>query len=330
MNMSKSLTEAEKLCALHQYAEAETAYTQYLKDKPDADISAKLGFVQLKQKKYYDAINSFSDAAAGNPLNPEYFDNLGDVFAVVHQFDDARQMYERAAALSGKSDYQLKSGDMAFAAGEIGDALAIYIRELEGEPENPDIYQRIAAVLEKQGKVSEAQAARDKELQYRQKQTESKPSADSWFAYGNLQLSLRNFQEAERGFLESLTYEKRAHTYLCLGETQILLNKDADAAFENAASADPLDFDILVETGDVLTKHAKYDTAITYYTQALGLRNVNADTWVAIAYALYKSGNTEDAQAFYEMAKASAAVRELPWADKMHKSAKTDELDTVF
>jgi predicted ATPase len=33
---------------------------------------------------------------------------------------------------------------------------------------------------------------------------------------------------------------------------------------------------------------------------------------------------------FFEMAKASSSVRELPWADKLHKSEKTNALDAAL
>ncbi len=77
----------------------------------------------------------------------------------------------------------------------------------------------------------------------------------------------------------------------------------------------------------VITYLELYEDAIGYYTKALELRTVHADAWAGIAYDLLKMGNTADAKAFFEMAKASAAVRELPWADKLHRSDKTKALD---
>ena len=38
----------------------------------------------------------------------------------------------------------------------------------------------------------------------------------------------------------------------------------------------------------------------------------------------------DDARAFFEMAKATGSMRELPWADKLHKSYKTEALDQAF
>ncbi|MDO5844957.1 MAG: hypothetical protein Q4Q53_07425, partial [Methanocorpusculum sp.] len=57
------------------------------------------------------------------------------------------------------------------------------------------------------------------------------------------------------------------------------------------------------------------------------LRSVHAEAWIGIAFALLKTNRKDEAKAFFEMAKASSAVRELPWEDKLHKSFKTDELD---
>jgi len=95
--------------------------------------------------------------------------------------------------------------------------------------------------------------------------------------------------------------------------------------------------DTLYEVGEADETNAhyfanleKYDLAIQMYMQALSLHHSNADTWVAMAYAFYKSGNLKDADIFYEMAKITGFLSNISLVDKMHMSEKTAELDKVL
>ncbi|HJJ48886.1 MAG TPA: hypothetical protein O0X39_07880 [Methanocorpusculum sp.] len=329
--MSDILKEAEEKTLLHQYAGAETLYKQYLNEKDEPSVRESLGLVQLKQKKYYEAVETLSEVCEEDETNAAYFANLAEALKEIHRFDDALAMYERAAQISGSHKYQLKAGELNICLGNLDSALALFLLIQSMHQDDPDVYACLAEVQEKKGQTLDAALSRGRELKLRKAQTESAPSAEMWLKYAELEGKLGHWAEAKQGFAESLKCAGSSRARLGLAEAMAHLNDaDADREFEAAAAFDPLDFAMLVTIGDTLTRLEKYGLAIQMYTQALALRNVNADTWVAIAYALYKSGNLEDAQAFYEMAKASAAVREMPWADKMHKSEKTEELDKVF
>ncbi|HJJ29237.1 MAG TPA: BTAD domain-containing putative transcriptional regulator [Methanocorpusculum sp.] len=337
--MTDLLAQARDKTRLHQYGEAEALYTQYLENPAASEIISSeaaavrdlLGFVQMKQKKYYEAIETFSECCEADEENAEYFAHLAEALKAVHRFEDAMAMYQRAAQISGSFLHQLKAGEMNLSLGNHDAALALFLLIQSVHQSEPEVYAYLAKALSAKGMELDAALSKGKELELRKALTETAPSGETWAAYAHLQLSLKNYAEAKRGYRESLQFADSANVRLGLGEALVHLKDEAaDREFEAAAAIDPLDFAMLVTIGDTLTRLGKYALAIQMYAQALALHNVNADTWVAIAYALYKSGNSEDAQAFYEMAKASAAVREMPWADKMHKSEKTEELDKVF
>ena len=117
-----------------------------------------------------------------------------------------------------------------------------------------------------------------------------------------------------------------------LGSARVMNGKPAEgvAEYETAAEISGENFSLLSEIAESATKFKMYDAAIRVYTRALAVRNINGDAWAGIAYALLMLNQKDDARAFFEMAKATGSMRELPWADKLHKSYKTEALDQAF
>jgi len=169
----------------------------------------------------------------------------------------------------------------------------------------------------------------EKEVVCRRKVLETTENARNWYLLGDTLANLKRWDEAETAFRRSLELEDIGNTSLRLGSILIQLGKTEDGKkfISHYANNAGQSLRAILQIGDVMTNLGQYDDAITYYTKALEIRNVRADTWTAIAYALLMKGQKKEAKAFFEMAKASAAIRELPWADKMHKSDKTTILD---
>jgi len=331
--MNEILVRADGLARLHRNKEAENLYKEYLKTNSDPEVYESLGNIQLMQKKYYEAIDSFSAAVEKSPSNAKYFASLGNAFLLIHRYADAKKMYTNAARISGKVEYQLKVADIIVEEGNPDEALILLYLILSKNPENPDIYSRIALIQHKKGMEREAMISCLHELKLRKQIVSEEPSADSWYKLGRLCGYFNQWDKAKDAFSKSLKCDNvQAKTHIALGDALIRNGNEKEGLleFEKACSTDALDFNMYVKSGDKLTELNKYDEAISFYARALELENVNADTWVAIAYALYKKGDLEDARAFYEMAKATVTVREMPWANKMHKSKKTEELDKVL
>lgn len=328
--MSDILAEAENKISLHEYESAEKIYRNYLEKNPSDDkVWNSLGIVLQKEKKFYEASDAFGTASDLDTNNSVYYFNLGNVLAEIHRYAEAKAVFEKAAEISDDIRYQFKVGDMLGFLGQYDKALLLYSLLLTKYQDNPGLYRRMTVVQNHLGRTADALVSAGKEMEVRQKLIETEPNAMNWYKYADLKARLSLWDEAKIGLEKSLEFEESADTHMRLGAVLVMLkmHEEADAEFEKAASFDPRDFDFLMTLADRLCSIAQYESAIKYYTRALELRSVHADAWVGIAYALMKTERVEEAKAFFEMAKASSAVRELQWADKLHKSDKTDALD---
>ncbi len=330
---SSLILSAKEKTVLHDYDAAQQLYRKYLGEDPtNSSVWILLGDVLTAQKNFYDAIDAYDSALSYDPDNPEYLVALGSAYAHIHQFSDAKILFEKAAKISGNLRHQYLVGDMLGYLGKYDEALVLYTLLSLSHPDEPGLYKRMATVHHHLNRHSEEEMCTGKELILRKKVVDEHPDASAWFKYADALFRCERYDEAKETFLQALTYEENAQIHLRLGETLYKLNDTPGALeqFDEAARFDPRDFAFLVQMADHLTNLGLYDASITYYTKALDLRSVHADTWVGIAYDLLKLGRLEEANAFFEMAKASASVRELPWADKLHKSQKTAALDAAF
>ncbi len=326
------LTAKEKT-TLHEYDAAEKLYHTYLETKPDdLDIWIRLGDVLIAQQKYYEAIEAYATAVDKDMKNPAYLAALGSAYAQIHQYADAKDLFEKAATLSGDFHYQYRVADMLGYMGKHDEALVIYSLLALKYPDEAGLYKRMATVHTYLGHTDEVACSTKKELELRRKAVDQSPGAFTWFTYADSLSRCSQWEEAKEAFLKALSFEENAETHLRIGDTLTKLgdNNGASAEFARAAAFDELDFSFLVQLADHLTKLGLYEESIRYYTKALGLRSVHADTWVGIAYDLLKLDQNDEAKAFFEMAKATVAIRELPWGDKLHKSDKTHSLDAIF
>lgn len=333
MSDASLVLAAKEKTALHEYDAAEKLYRTYLEENAaDPNVWILLGDVLIAQKKYYEAIEAYGSAADIDIDNPQYLAALGTAYAEIHQFSDAKDLFERAATLSDDFHYQYKVADMLGYMGKHDEALVIYSLITSKYPEEADLYKRMAKVHTYLNHLEEAAASTKKELQLRVKAVETSPGAVSWFAYADALSRTGQWEEAKKAFDKALSYEENAQTYLRIGDALVHLGENAAAleAYAKAAVFDERDFAFLMELADHLTEMGLYEESIRYYTKALELRSVHAEAWIGIAYDLLKLEQNDEAKAFFEMAKATSAIRELPWADKLHKSEKTNALDTAF
>ncbi|HJJ47349.1 MAG TPA: tetratricopeptide repeat protein, partial [Methanocorpusculum sp.] len=223
----------------------------------------------------------------------------------------------------------IKLGDILAETGKYDEALVLFTLLSDLYPENATIQHRIARVYEALHRHAEAMQSLKKEVELREKDALTTPSGKSWYLLGNARAHLHLWDTAVSAYRKSYEIQPLPDTRFCLGHS-LILSGDVDegkAEIFKAVDENGKDLQFLLKIGDALTDLGFYDDAITVYTKALEVRNVRADTWAAIAYALMKLGKKDEARAFFEMAKASAAIREMPWADKLHKSEKTECLD---
>jgi len=327
---NSTLQEARDKVADYEYPQAIILYKQYLEDNESkAEIWAELGIVYKEMDNIAESAEAFGEAFDCEPDNPHYVYLFGKAQEKMHRYADARALYEKAFTLSGGLKARIKSGDMLVKLGKNAEALTFFTELSNQYPENAAVMHRLGQVFSAQNNNEKANTYFNKEIACRRKTLESKETARNWYLLADTLAYMNQWEDAETAFRRSLEIENIGDTSLRLGSILIQQGKieEGKVFISQYAEKNGRNLRAVLQIGDIMTTFGQYDDAITYYTKALEIRNVRADTWTAIAYALLMKGQKQEAKAFFEMAKASAAIRELPWADKMHKSDKTVILD---
>ena len=325
-----TLQDARDKAAAFEYDEAAALYREYLKENGnDADAWAELGDVLLKQDNLTESADAYAAAYDIDSADSKHVYRLGMALERLHEFDEAKALFEKAAELSDGLKAKIKVGDILAKTGKFDEALVLFSLLAGTNPENATIQHRMARVYTALHRPAEALKALKNEAELREKTALTAATGKSWYLLGKTKEALQLWDEAVIAYRQSLGLEPLAETRFQLGCALIHAGGSAEGKTEiyQAVEEKGKDLHFLLKVGDAFTDFGLYDDAITVYTKALEVRNVRADTWAAIAYALLKLGKKDEARAFFEMAKASAAVREMPWADKLHKSEKTDFLD---
>ncbi|MBC3916050.1 polysaccharide deacetylase family protein [Undibacterium sp. CY18W] len=87
-----------------QYAQAEAAFTEALKYRPDFGLAANnLGFVYFKQQKYAEAARWFENTLQIDPSRAIAYLNLGDARAMLNENEKAKKAYTSFLELSPNS-----------------------------------------------------------------------------------------------------------------------------------------------------------------------------------------------------------------------------------
>lgn len=331
-----SVQTAERLTAERKFTEAADVYRSLLEveeNKTDAGLWCGLGRVLMLDQQFYDAIDAFTTAANFEPKNPKVLAELGDALAAVHEYEEAKLWFEKAASLEDNIRYQLRAGDMLAYLGKYDEALVYYTLLSSKYPENADLLHNKGKILHHLGRTSDAMNTILEEIRLRKEMAECSPDAQSYAKLAAAYKRIGLWQEAEEEYAKAVRLAPENPEYhMFLGSARVMNGKPAEgvAEYETAAEISGENFSLLSEIAESATKFKMYDAAIRIYTRALAVRNINGDAWAGIAYALLMMNQKDDARAFFEMAKATGSMRELPWADKLHKSYKTEALDQAF
>lgn len=327
------LSRAEDNVSAFEYDAAEKLYREYLDThQDDAAAWCSFGHLLSAMNNPTEAANALGNAFDLQPENPIYAEKLGDALAALHSFEEAKLLFERASKYDDSIYPKVRTADMLFLLNNEEKAAA-YLEQLAAEyPNEPDVWNRMYHWHLREEKTNEASAALNKETSLRKTLAEKINGSGEWFAYGTVCLETCAYTDAESAFRKSLLREETADAHLSLAKVLVMSGRVEEARDEFASGVllEPKNLAFILETADTLSDLKLFEDAIAYYTKALELRNVRADTWASLAYALLMTGKKDEARAFFEMAKASAAVRELKWADKLHKTDKTIVLDEAF
>lgn len=336
MTDSALLAEAQTALASHDYQAAEDAYRKYLSEAENLKDSRtwhNLGTLLTTEQKYYDAVDAYSSAVEFDPENPKYLAALGESLATIHEYEEAKIWFQKAAEFSDNIRCQFKVGDMMGFLGQYDEALVFYTLLSSRYPDEPDLLRRKALVYHHLGRQADAMRILTKEIELRKVIIEKEETAEAHFQLGKTCARAGLWYEAEDEFSKAVKQNPENPDYhRRLGAAMIHNKKERDGFTEFSKAADLAgnDFLLLIKIAEMLTKLKQYDESIKYFTQALGVHNINGDAWAGIAYNLLQLGQTDDAKAFWEMAKATDYMKGIAWIDKVHKSYKTDALDKAL
>ncbi|MDV0443377.1 tetratricopeptide repeat protein [Methanorbis rubei] len=331
-----SVQTAEHLAADRKFCKAADAYRDLLtleENSRNTGLWCDLGKMLIQDQQFYDAIDAFGTATDLEPENPKFMAELGDALAAVHQYEEAKLWFEKAAGLEDNIIYLIKAGDMLAYLGKYDEALVYYTLLSSKYPENADLLHRKGKILHHLKREADSMEAIVEEIRLRKEEIERSPTPVSYAKLAAAYKRISLWQEAAEMYAQAVTLDPANPGYhMFLGSANITNGnvREGVAEYEKAADLAHEDFPTLLRIADSATKFGQYDEAIRLYTRALAVRNINGDAWVGIAYALLMMKNATDAQAFFEMAKATGSMREIPWADKLHKSYKTEALDQAF
>lgn len=316
-----------------EYDVAEKQYVEYLgKHGDDVQVWIELGSLRLRMEDLPGSCDAFGNAFDLQPDNVEYAMKFGDSLMLVHKYDEALAVFSHAAKTDPGYYVQMREAEAYLALQKTEEGISRLHVLAKTFPLEPEIIHSLYRAYRMLGRETETEQLREKELELLHGRAVSSNGSAEWLAYGKAAWESQMYAVAEKACVASLTIEANAPAHLYRGLSLIQLGNGEAGRAEISAGVviEPRDLSFVLMTAELLEETGCYEDAIAYYTKALELRNIRADTWAACAYALLKVGKKEEARAFFEMAKASSAVREFRWADKLHKSFRTAELDAAF
>jgi len=175
--------------ALKEYDEAIHNYTKALDINPEDDISYNgLGICFSSKEKYSKAIQQYQKAVAIYPL-PVYYANMGDVYRILKNWDEAIKQYDLAvkkaseispSAVTFRRELGLAYNDRGvkyYEMGEVDRAIEDYSRAVEYIPEDPTVHHNLYLAHNEKGMYKEAEESLLKAIMY-----ESEPDKKSTYS----------------------------------------------------------------------------------------------------------------------------------------------------
>lgn len=139
---------SELLNKLNKKNEASEMLFNLLNKKPDMNKASELlGDILIEREMYKEAAKVYQDAIKYNPLNYELHYNLGIVYTMLNDFQNAKMAYEKAAeinSLSYNSKYSL--AEIALMYRELEEAERKFLEVIEDEELSADAYYELAKI----------------------------------------------------------------------------------------------------------------------------------------------------------------------------------------
>jgi superkiller protein 3 len=252
---------------------------------------------------YPGAVRIYRRGLAVAPENVELLNSLG--FALFQQGESREALAALEKALKVDPKHWKAHNNLALAAIDLGElevAEAHYRESLAIAPQ-PAIYNDLGFVLERQGLVDEAVALYRKALEL------DPESASAHYNLAASLARSGELSEAERHFRAALAHKRSAqtHTALALVLRQRGRVDEAIASLNEAIEADPEYPAAYDQLGTILAEQGKLEEAAHHF-EILVRKRPSAAAHEKRAQVLMRLGRTDDARREMEMAKALAGA----------------------
>lgn len=139
---------AELLNNLDKQDEAAEMLSNLLKKKPEYEKATQLlGDILIQKEMYKEAVNIYQEALRYNPLSYDIHYNLGIVYTMLNDFENAKICYEQAAEINSllyNAKYSL--AEIALIYKEIDEAEKYFMQVIEDEELAPEGYYELAKI----------------------------------------------------------------------------------------------------------------------------------------------------------------------------------------
>ncbi|HZT43992.1 MAG TPA: tetratricopeptide repeat protein [Chthonomonadaceae bacterium] len=311
--------------------EAQSEFALARKAKPnEPTILFWIGFIDLQQQKYADALEPLEQGVKLKPDSAEGHLNLGNAYDGLKRYPDAIKEFETVSHLQpGNADAYYDLGSIYSKLKRYPDAVAAYRRAVALNPNDPYIQNDLGFALQATNDVVAAEDAYEKA-------TKLQPdNATFWLNLGLAARSVaRNAQSApdeppspeaqaawkKAGFALSRAVQLSPNNYAireAYGETlfDVGHNDDASDQFEKAAQLDPKQFNPLYNLGLAQARMGHQAKAADAFRRALALQPDSREALSGLGTAQFQQGDYEGAAKTFTQLTKLAPDDATAWID---------------
>ncbi|MBN1136377.1 MAG: peptidylprolyl isomerase [Anaerolineae bacterium] len=232
------------------------------------------------------ALANYEAATALSPHNAQLFDEWGQTYAVLGEYDKAMEKYQQALALDSKyNQTYLLIGELAMQQKKWDEAKATYEQLIALSPKSADAYGALGYVNTQMGDLESSLQAYQKAVELSPKNFNHRKNLS--IIYQQLGKLDEAIQEATEALALATTDDQKQTMQNFIAQ---LRQQQAAPTAEEAQQAQEL-----LITGSTQMNAGQWISAEASFSQVLTLDPYNAQAHSALAYVYAKQGRTDEA-----------------------------------
>ncbi|MEW5987274.1 MAG: tetratricopeptide repeat protein [Chloroflexota bacterium] len=270
-----------------------------------------LGRVYRTLGRNTEAIAAYRQAIVLDPEDTDSFNGLGNVYGDLGRYEEAITAYQKAIALDPQFAYPHNGlGNVYQDLGRYAEAIAAFQEAIALDPQSAYYHYNLGRVYYKLGRYEEAITA------YQGAIALDLRDANSHIGLGNGHTALAQYEEAIVAFQQAIAIDpKNAYAHNNLGNVYNKLGhyEEAIVSYEQAIALDPQYAYSHNNLGSIYAQLGRYAEAIAAFEQAIALDPQYASPYKNLGNVYYQIGHYEEAIAAYQQ----AITLEPKWADDL-------------